>query len=145
MHFQDQFAAANIGQRHDDLAVETPGAQQRGIEHVGTVGRCDDDDAFAALEAVHFDQHLVQCLLALVVTAAEAGAAMAADGVELVDEDDAGSLFLGLVEHVAYAGRADADEHLDEIGTGNREERHLGLAGDRLGEQRLTGTRRARP
>ena len=38
---------------------------------------------------------------------------------------------------------ADADEHLDEVRSGDREERHAGLAGDRAGEQRLTGTRRA--
>ncbi len=42
------------------------------------------------LEAVHLDQHLVQGLFALVVAAAEAGAALAADRVDLVDEDDAG-------------------------------------------------------
>jgi hypothetical protein len=68
---------------------------------------------------------------------------MAADRVDLVDEDDAGRVLLGLLEHVAHARGADADEHLDEVGTGDREERHLGLAGDGLGEQRLTGTGRA--
>ena len=95
------------------------------------------------LEAVHLDQHLVQRLLALVVAAAEAGAALAADRVDFVDEDDAGRVLLRLLEHVAHARRADADEHLDEVGAGDREERHLGLAGDRLGEQRLAGARRA--
>ena len=127
---QDLLAAAHVGQRHDDLAVEAARAQQRRIEHVRTVGRGDDDDAFVALEAVHLDQQLVQRLLALVVTAAEAGAAMAADRVDLVDEDDAGRVLLGLLEHVAHARGADADEHLDEVGAGDREERHLGLAGD---------------
>ena len=39
--------------------------------------------------------------------------------------------------------RADADEHLDEVGTGDREERHGRLAGDRAREQRLAGARRA--
>ena len=41
------------------------------------------------VEAVHLDQDLVERLLALVVAAAQAGAALAADGVDLVDEDDA--------------------------------------------------------
>ncbi len=66
-----------------------------------------------------------------------------AEGVELVDEDDAGGLGLGLLEHVADAGRADADEHLDEVGAGEAEERHARLAGDGLGQQRLAGARRA--
>src|SRR3546814_5983680 len=68
---------------------------------------------------------------------------MAADGVDLVDEDDARRVLLALLEHVAHAAGADADEHLDEVGAGDREERHLVLAGDGLGQQRLAGARRA--
>src|SRR3569832_2863529 len=68
---------------------------------------------------------------------------MAADGVDLVDEDNAGRMFLRLLEHNAHAGRAYTDEHLDEDGARDREERLLGIAGDGLGEQRLTGTGRA--
>ena len=140
---QDLLAAADVGQRDVDLAVEAARTQQRRVEDVGTVGGGHHDHAEVGLEAVHLDQHLVQRLLALVVAAAQAGAAMAADRVDFVDEDDAGRALLGLLEHVAHAGRADADEHLDEVGAGDREERHLGLAGDRLGEQRLAGARRA--
>jgi hypothetical protein len=143
MYLEDLFAAADVRQRHHHLAVETAGAQQRRIEHVGTVGGGHHDHAHGRLEAVHLDQHLVQGLFALVVAATEAGAALAADGIEFVDEDDAGRGFLGLFEHVAHARGADADEHLDEVGTGNREEGHLGLAGDRLGQQGLAGTGRA--
>src|SRR6266480_2852277 len=125
VHAQNLLTAAHVGQRHDDLAVEAPRAQQRRIEHVGTVGRRDDDDALVALEAVHFHQQLIEGLLALVVTAAEARAAVPADGVDLIDEDDAGSVLLRLLEHVAHARGADADEHLDKVGAGDGEERHL--------------------
>ena len=68
---------------------------------------------------------------------------MTADGVDLVDEDDAGRVLLALLEQVAHARRADADEHLDEVRAADREERHVGFAGDRAGEQRLAGSRRA--
>ena len=120
-----------------------PGPQQRRIEHVGTVGRRHQDDAFVRLEAVHLDEQLVQGLFALVVTAAEAGAAMTADRVDLVDEDDAGRVLLALLEQVAHARRADADEHLDEVGAADREERHVRFTGDRAREQGLAGSRRA--
>ena len=95
------------------------------------------------LEAVHLDQELVERLLPLVVAAAEPGAAMPADRVDLVDEDDAGRVLLALLEHVAHARRADAHEHLDEVGAGDGEERHVGLAGDGARQQRLAGSRRA--
>ncbi len=68
---------------------------------------------------------------------------MAPDGVDLVHEDDAGAVLLGLLEEVAHARGADADEHLDEVRPGDREERHACLAGDGTGEQRLTRARRS--
>ena len=142
MHFQDLFAAAHVGQRHDHLPVKPAGPQQRGIEHVGAIGRGNDDDAFVALEAIHFYEQLVQRLLALVVTTAKARAAMATDRVDFVDKDDAGCVLLSLFEHVAHPRGAHADEHFDEIGTGDREKRHLGFAGDRARQQRLAGAGR---
>ena len=102
---QDALAAAHVGARDDHAPVEAAGPQQRRVEHVGPVGGGDQDDAVVRLEAVHLDQQLVQRLLALVVPAAEAGAAVAADGVDLVDEDDAGGVLLALLEEVAHAAR----------------------------------------
>ena len=135
-------ATGQVGGVDLDLPVEAAGPQQRGVEHVGPVGRGDQDHAAADVEAVHLDQQLVERLLALVVTAAHAGAAVAADGVDLVDEDDRRGVLLGLLEQVADAGGADADEHLDEVGAGDRVERHARLAGDGAGEQGLAGARR---
>ncbi len=68
---------------------------------------------------------------------------MATNGVDLVDEDDARGVLLGLLEHVAHTAGTDTDEHFHEVRTGNGEERHLRLAGDGLGKQGLTGTGRA--
>ena len=126
-----------------DLAVEAARAQQRGVEHVGTVGRGDEDDPTAHVEAVHLDEQLVERLLALVVAAAHAGAAVTADGVDLVDEDDGRRVLLGLLEEVADAARADTDEHLDEVGAGDGVERHARLARDRAREEGLAGSGRA--
>jgi hypothetical protein len=63
--------------------------------------------------------------------------------VDLVDEDDGGRVRLGLLEQVAHAAGADADEHLDEVRAGDRVEGHAGLAGDSASEQRLAGAGRA--
>ena len=77
------------------------------------------------------------------MTAAHAGASVAADGVDLVDEDDGGRAFLGLIEQIADTGGADADIHFDKVGTGDGEERDVRLAGGGPGQQGLTGTGRA--
>src|SRR5262249_9553057 len=134
---------AHVGSRHDDAAIETTGAKDRRVEDVGTVGGGDDDDAFVRFEAVHLDQQLVQGLLALVVPAAETGAAVTADGVDFVDENDARRVLLALLEQIANAARADAHEHFNEIRARNAEEGHAGFTCNRAGEQRFAGSGRA--
>ena len=143
VHPQDRFAARYIGTSHHHAAVETAGAKQRRIQHVGAVGRRHQDDAFVRFEAVHLHQQLIQGLLALIVSAAEAGAAMASHGVDFVDEDDARGVLLALFEQIAHAAGAHADEHLHEVGTRDGEERHAGFASDGAGEQGLTGSGRS--
>ncbi len=143
MYAQDLFAAANIGTRDHHAAVEASGTQQRRIQHVRPVGRGDQDDAFVRFEAVHLDQQLVQGLLALVVSAAQACATVTSDSVDFVDEDDAGRVLLALLEQIANAACADADEHLDEVRTRDAEERHIGFAGYRTCQQGLAGSRRS--
>jgi hypothetical protein len=87
-------------------------------------------------------KQLIERLLALVIAAAETGATVAAHRIDFVDKDDAGRIFLGLLEHVAYAACADADEHFDEVGAGNGEERHVCFAGDSARQQRFAGAGR---
>ncbi len=143
MHLEDSLALIEVGQVHANLAVETPGAEQSLVEHVGAVGGGEDNHAAVCAEAVHLGEQGVERALALVVAAhLLTVAAGAPHGVDLVDEYDAGSFLLGLTEEVAHAARAHADEHLHEIGTAHREERHASLAGNRLGEQRLARSRR---
>jgi len=143
MHLENLLATADIRQPHIHLAVETTGAQQGLVEHVGAIGGGDHNYAFVAFKTVHFHQQLVEGLLALVVTAAIAAAAMATYGINLIDKDNAGGRLLGLLEHVAHPGSADTDKHFHKIGTGDGEKRHLCLTGNSLGEQGFTGTRRA--
>src|SRR5207253_11503454 len=68
-------------------------------------------------------------------------AAGAADGIELVDEDDAGAVTPRVLEQLPDPRCADAGVHLDEVGSAREEERHLRFTGDRPREQRLAGAR----
>ena len=142
MDLEDRQAFVEVRQRHHDLAVEAARTQQRRVQDVGSVRRGDDDDALGGVEAVHLVQHLVQRLLALVVAATEAGAALATNGVDLVDEDDGRRLLARGREEVAHAARADADEHLHEVRSRDGEEGHARFAGDGAREHRLAGPRR---
>ena len=141
--FQDLLAALQVGQLHGHPAVEAAGAGEGRVKGFRAVGGRQNDDAVVPLKTVHLGQKLVQGLFALVVAAVLAAVALLADGVDLVDEDDAGGLFLGLFEQVADLGSAHAHEHLDEFRTGHREEGHVGFTGHGLGQHGLAGARRA--
>ena len=65
-----------------DLPVEAAGAQESGVEDVRPVGGGDQDHALVGLEPVHLDKQLVQRLFALIIAAAIADTARAADRVE---------------------------------------------------------------
>ena len=80
-------------------------------------------------------------MLSLIVPAAETGTALAADGIDFVDEDDGGGLLASRLEEVANATRADTHEHLHEVRTGHGEEGDTRFTGDRSSNQRLTGAR----
>ncbi|MNQ60834.1 hypothetical protein D3C85_751330 [compost metagenome] len=142
MNLENLFATTDVRQTNYNLTVETARTQQRRVQNIGTVGRGNHDDAVIHLKAVHLNQQLVERLLALVVTTTHASTTMATDRIDFVDEDDAWSVFLGLLEHVANTAGTHADEHFDEVGAGNGEERYFGFAGDGLGDQGFTGTRR---
>ena len=140
---QDLPTVVQFGERHDHLAVEPARPQQGGIQDVRSVGGSDHHDALAGFEAVHLRQHLVQRLLPLVVPAAHAGAALASDRVDLVDEDDGPAHLARRLEQVADPAGPHAHEHLHEVGTGDREEWHPGLAGHGPGDERLACSRRS--
>ena len=115
MYPEDLLPSGEVRPVDHDLSVETAWPEERGVEDVRAVGGCEHDDPALRIEPVHLDEELVQCLLALVVAASQACAALPTYGVDLVHEDDAGRVLLGLLEEVTDAAGADTDEHLDEV------------------------------
>ena len=140
VNLENRKSAFKIGALHSDLTVEPSGAQQCRVKDVRSVRGSDQDHASRDIEPVHLDQHLVQSLLALIVTATHTGATVTADSVDLVYEDDRRSTSLSLLEQVAHAASANANKHLDKVRTRDRVERNLRLACYCTSQQRLTGS-----
>ena len=137
---EDQLAVADVRRGDVDLAVEAARAQQRRVELVEQVGRRDHDDPAGRVEAVHLDQQLVE---RLVLLAGDVHPPLAADGVELVDEDDRRLVLAGDPKQPADAGGAEAGEHLDERRGRLGVEAGARLVGDGLRQQRLAGAGRS--
>ena len=142
MHFEDRLAAAQIRIANRDLPVEAAGTEQRRIEDVLAVRGGDDDNPLVRLEAVHLDEQLIQRLFPLFV-AERVAAAAAADGVELVDEDDARGVAACVLEQPPHARGADARIHFDEVGPAREQKRHAGFTRNRSRQQRLARAGRA--
>ncbi len=143
VYLQNGLPALYVGITDGYLPIEPAGAQQRRVEYVRPVGRGDDDYALVHGKAVHFNEQLVQRLLPLVVTAAQAGAALTADRVYLIYKHNCGRALLCGIEQIAHAARADANEHFNKVRAGYREERNAGLPRNGLCKQRFAGARRA--
>ena len=141
MYLQNFLPALQIRQLYRHTAVEASRPGERGIEGFRTVGGGQKDDAAVFLKSVHFRQKLVQRLFPLII-AAEAAVAFLADGVDFIDKDDAGSLFLGLFEKVAHFCGSHTHKHLDEFRSGHGKERNVGFTGYRLCEHGFSGARR---
>ena len=75
--------------------------------------------------------------------AADAMTAVTADGIDFVDENNAGSGFLALLKHVAHATRADTDKHFHEVRAADGKEGHIGFAGNGAGQQGFARAGRA--
>ena len=116
---QNRNTSLQVGQFDRDAAVEAARAQQRGVERFRPVGRGQDHNALGPVKTVHFGQKLVERLLALVVAAKARAIALFADGIDLVNEYDAGRLLARLLEQVAHLGRAHADKHLHKLRAGD--------------------------
>ena len=143
MHFQDVHTALQIRLVHDDSPVKTARTKQCLIQHLRPVGGRQNEQTLGRVKTIHLGQQLVQRLFPLIIAAAKAGIPAFADGIDLVDKNNTGCHFLGFLKQVADTGCAHADEHFHKIRTGQGEEGHVCLSCHRLGQQRLTGSRRA--
>src|SRR6516162_3720199 len=143
MHLQDFPPSAAVRAIDQNLAVESSWPQQGWIEHFWAIGGGEQNHAGARIEAIKLGEQLIECLLLLVVAAKRAGHAAAPQRVQFIYEDDAGCGAPGLLEQIADARSAHADEHLDEFRAGNGEKGHSRLASDRARQECLSGPGRS--
>ncbi|CAN8007616.1 unnamed protein product, partial [Ixodes pacificus] len=132
-----------VGVRKLNLPIQPARTQQRGIQDVYPVGGRDDFDVSAGAEPIQLVEQLEHGPLDFAVSCLLRVEALRADGVQFVDEDDGRRLFLGEREGVSHQLGAVADEHLNELRSGELQERRLGLGGTRAGHQRLAGAGRS--
>ena len=144
VNLEDLPSPGLVGERHLNLTVKASGPQQGLVQDFGAIGRGHDHHPYVGLKAVHLRQQLVECLFALVVGPDRALRRPGlANGVHLVDKDNAGSYGCRLFEQIADPSRAHANKELDKARTVDREEGNARLPCRGLGQQRLARTWRS--
>ena len=131
-------AAVLVGHANVNLAVEAAEAAQRRVDGVGAVGRGDDNDVRARLEAVHQREQLrddaaLDLALGLLT--------LGRDGVDLVNEDDRGRVLLRLLEGLAQVGLGLASKLRHDLGPVDQEEEGARLVGDGARDEGLARAR----
>lgn len=71
-----------------DLAVEPSRPKQCAVEAVSAVGGRKYNHCCVGLESVHFNEQLVQSVVALLVSATHPATTFLADCVDLINEND---------------------------------------------------------
>ncbi len=79
-------SAHQIWQAHLNDPVKSARPDQRWVQHILPVGSSHDNDTHAVTKAIHFRQHLVQCLVTLII--ALGASSNPTHCINLVYEDD---------------------------------------------------------
>ncbi len=136
---QDLLASVAVGNGDANLSVKPPWPPQGRIEHIRQVGRRNNDDLLPLGESVHQCQQLgYDPLLDLAHHLLAAGG----NGVDLIQEDDAGGLAAALFKNLAQMCFTLAVKLVDDFGPADGIEVRLGLMRNGAGNQRLTASRR---
>ena len=119
MNAEDLFSAIQVGQLYGNPTVKTSGTGQCRVKGLGAVGSRQDHHAGVALKAVHFRQQLIKGLLPLIIAAHSTGIPLLTNGIDLVDKDDTGRFFFGLLKQISYLTGTHTHEHLYELRAGD--------------------------
>ena len=139
---EDLQASGLVGDGNRQLAVKPAGPPQRRVHGVWDVGRTDDDDTPAALEPIHERQQLRDHTLFHLLVAA-GFLALGRNGVDLVQEDNAGRPLLGFLEDLAQMRFRLAVKLVNDLRPCHRDKMGVGLVGHGTCDQCLAGSRRA--
>lgn len=137
MDFENVRSAVQVGQPELDLSVQASGTHQCRIESVGPI-RCHQDfDVSAGIKAVQLVDQLQHCSLDLVVAAGAVVEPGAANGVDLIEEDQARLLGARHFEQLAHHPGALAHVLLHQLRADDADEAGVGPVGDGASAQRL--------
>mmetsp|Transcript_107483 Transcript_107483/g.229489 ORF Transcript_107483/g.229489 Transcript_107483/m.229489 type:complete len:389 (-) Transcript_107483:2-1168(-) len=143
MDLEDVRAALEVWQAVLHFAVQAPRPQQGWIQGVRPIRRHEDLDIPTSLEAIKLIHNLQHGPLNLAVAVCLIASARAADGIDLVDEENASFLCSGELKELTHHARSLTDIALHQLGANDADEASVGTVCDRPRRQGLSSAWRA--
>lgn len=143
MDLEDLCAAIKIRQAELNLPIQPSRTQQRRVQRIRPVGGHEHLDIAPRIKPIKLVHDLKHGALDLIVAADTIVEASAANGVDLVEEDDARLLRSGHLEELADHASTFTDVLLNQLAADHSDEAGVGAVGDCSGEKGFAGARRA--
>mmetsp|Transcript_451 Transcript_451/g.1034 ORF Transcript_451/g.1034 Transcript_451/m.1034 type:complete len:221 (+) Transcript_451:1472-2134(+) len=122
------------------MAIKAPWSDKGAVQCLGEVCGANDNDAVCRVETVELDEELVECHFHVHLVL---GVALASNGIDFVNKENARGVLLGGAKQVADAAGTHADKHLLKLGARGVEKRYARLAGNGTRQKSLARTGRA--
>mmetsp|Transcript_14900 Transcript_14900/g.21069 ORF Transcript_14900/g.21069 Transcript_14900/m.21069 type:complete len:257 (-) Transcript_14900:853-1623(-) len=140
---KDTSTSLEVGKIDSDLAIETSRTEKGLVKNIDTVSGGNGDNSWVSIETIHLNKDLVNSLFTFIVTSGVTSTTLTTNSINLINEDNAGSILLCLSEDITDTGSTNTNKHLNEFRTRDGDERDSSLTGNSLGKKGLTGTRRS--
>ena len=140
MNLQNCLTIFALWKRNSYTSVKSSRSKQSRIQNIRAVGCCQNNNIGLAIKAIHFHQNLVQSLLAFIMTATHTRATLTTHGINLINKDNAWSIFLSLRKQISHSTSTNTNKHFHKFRTGDREEWHASLTGNSTSQHSLART-----
>mmetsp|Transcript_9397 Transcript_9397/g.14168 ORF Transcript_9397/g.14168 Transcript_9397/m.14168 type:complete len:220 (+) Transcript_9397:609-1268(+) len=105
-------APFDVGKWNSNMPVKSAGPNQSRVQTLRKISGCYDNDAGIGNEAVHLYQKLIERLFGVIL---HFHLPRTSYGIDLIDENNAGTHSLGFLEQIPDPLRAQSDKHFFEF------------------------------
>merc|ERR1719180_619234 len=131
-----------VWEREHNFPVNSARSDQGGVKGLNPIGRHDHLGVSACIKSIQLVEQFQHCPLDLSLSSAVAVVPFGPHGINLINEDNGGTMFISHPEQLSHQLRTVSKVLLDQLTSNHSEEGCAGLVGDGLGQQGLASARR---
>src|SRR5699024_12721580 len=115
MYFKDVLTTFYIRTIDRNLSIETSRTEKGRVQNVRTVRCSNNDDTFFGPKTIHLNEQLVEGLFTFIMTSTQSSTPLTSHGINIIDEYDTWSDFLGILYYITDDRCIDTYHYLTDI------------------------------